>query len=174
MRSLVNYAVLTLVLEKPSYGAEIGRRFEDRYGELLRSRWDHAYRSLDALEGRGYVERLGPRGSRRQPKTQIRGTDAGKTCHREWLRSPLPARSASHEFGVRLLSVEAGDNATVLAMLDRLEGFTLAATAGLEPEDGSDPLGGVFRERQRLGNDATLQWVWRLRAGLTRGAGAAS
>lgn len=174
VRSLVNYAVLTLVLEKQSYGAEIGRRFEERYGAVLQSRWDHAYRSLRTLENHGFVERLGPRGSRRQPKTLHRITDSGAEHQRAWLRSPLRITSAEHEFTVRLLSLQPGDHETMLILLDLYESITLAASAALPPEDGSDPLGLLFRERYRLGTDTKLEWIWRLRRDLTGRAAARS
>ena len=52
MRSTVNAGVLSLVIEKPSYGGEIGRRFEERYEGLLSSRPQHIYKALEGLRSR--------------------------------------------------------------------------------------------------------------------------
>ena len=50
MRSPVNWAVLGLTIERPSYGYEILQRFERNYGELLKlSSPSQIYKALDSL-----------------------------------------------------------------------------------------------------------------------------
>jgi DNA-binding PadR family transcriptional regulator len=59
MRSPVNWALLGLLIEHPTYAYDLAQRFERRYGEALTlSNIGHVYTALGALEGRGLVEEI--------------------------------------------------------------------------------------------------------------------
>ena len=77
MRSPVNWAVLGLMIERPSYGYEILQRFERNYGELLRlSSPSQIYTALDSLADRGMIEataETAPDVASRQPRLTLPG-----------------------------------------------------------------------------------------------------
>ena len=169
MRSIVNCAVLTLVIEKSSYGAEIGHRFQQRYGDYLRSRPNQIYDPLDALARDGFIEVLPAdearsRGSVRQPRKVYGVTPAGRTEHAAWLEAPF-ADSASQseievEIAVRLLSVPRDDRTTADNVLDLYHDFTVRRAKAIRPEDGTDAtLDPWFRERLRLWHDGEKNWI---------------
>jgi DNA-binding PadR family transcriptional regulator len=151
---------LPLVREKPSYGAEIGRRFEERYGGLLGSRAHHAHRSVKALERQGLIEPYRTtRGTNRQPRVHFRITDAGVTELQDWLGSPLLAGSADQEMAVRMLSVPDGDRESMRRVLEVYKLAMLAAASEHELDDDSDePMGAWFRELERVETAAAIDW----------------
>ncbi len=58
LRSPLACAVLGLVIERPSYGYEIGRRFETRFAELLPASRPSVYRMLGGLAAAGLIEEM--------------------------------------------------------------------------------------------------------------------
>ncbi len=86
MQSPVNWALLGLVIERPSYAYELSQRFDRAYdGALSLSSTSHAYTALGTLRGRGLIEEIpGTRGGR-QPKPRYRATSRGVEEYREWL-----------------------------------------------------------------------------------------
>src|ERR1700731_241869 len=57
MQSLVNWALLGLVIERPSYAYELAQRFERTYeGVLSLSSISHVYTALGTLRDRSLVE----------------------------------------------------------------------------------------------------------------------
>lgn len=91
MRSPVSWALLGLVIERPSYGYELARRFERVYGDVQHVSGDsHIYRALDTLENRLLIEEMseghrGARGTGRQSKVHYGATAAGEHDYREHL-----------------------------------------------------------------------------------------
>jgi DNA-binding PadR family transcriptional regulator len=86
MHSSVNWALLGLIIERPSYAYELAQRFERTYGNALSlSSVSHAYTALGTLKDRGLIEELpGTRGGR-QPKPHYRATAKGLTDYHERL-----------------------------------------------------------------------------------------
>jgi DNA-binding PadR family transcriptional regulator len=101
MKSAVNWAVLGLVIERPSYGYELFQRLERRYGGVLEPPISQIYAALDALERATLIEALPaeraqelelddpPRRARRQPKVHYRATAAGARAFRVWVAEQL-------------------------------------------------------------------------------------
>lgn len=86
VRSPVDVAVLGLVLEHPSYGYELSKRFEQRFGALLSVSRSHIYGALNSLQRDRLIEPLpDPGDSPRQPKVHYRATEAGVAAFRAWL-----------------------------------------------------------------------------------------
>jgi len=165
MRSAVNAGVLSLVIEQPSYGGEIGRRFEERYDGLLSSRPQHIYKALDELRGQGLVEpiELDDGGRLGQPVRGYRATGAGARAYRRWLRSPIQVGSrARHEVMVRLASTRPDDRHTAAFLLDAYEHavLTLARNHPVRSDNVIDRL--IDEERRTLA-DAQLRWIARAR-----------
>src|SRR3984957_17997353 len=91
MRSPVNWTVLGLVIERPSYGWELWTRFERLYGDVLPIGGEsNVYGALDALRGRGLIEqvvesRRAASGASRQPKPHYRATADGVADYAAWV-----------------------------------------------------------------------------------------
>lgn len=95
MRSAVNWAVLGLVIERPSYGYELFQRLERRYGGVLDPPISQIYAALNALERAELIEPLpadeagtpedGAPSRRRQPKVHYRATASGARAFRAWV-----------------------------------------------------------------------------------------
>src|SRR6185312_11203573 len=101
MRSAVNWAVLGLVIERPSYGYELFQRLERRYGGVLDPPISQIYAALNALEraelieplplherDRALEEGLRP-AAKRQPKVHYRATASGARAFREWVAEQM-------------------------------------------------------------------------------------
>jgi DNA-binding PadR family transcriptional regulator len=86
MHSSVNWALLGLIIERPSYAYELAQRFERTYGSALSlSSVSHAYTALGTLKDRELIEELpGTRGGR-QPKPHYRATAKGLSDYHERL-----------------------------------------------------------------------------------------
>jgi DNA-binding PadR family transcriptional regulator len=84
MRSSVQWALLGLVIARPSYGYELANRLEREFDGLLRlSSLSYVYTSLKALEARGLVKEVEGKGGTRQPKQRYLATAKGERRFRE-------------------------------------------------------------------------------------------
>jgi DNA-binding PadR family transcriptional regulator len=169
MRSMVSWALLGIVIERPSYGYELALRFERTYGETLEiSSRSHIYAALDTLARRGLVEehatRDGESAARRHPKAHYKATPQGIEGHREWLVSQLAEqRRRSRLFTIQLAKL---DPDTALELLERYERYALQqstrpqATAKREPDAKPEELvERLVAEEERLALDARLAWI---------------
>jgi DNA-binding PadR family transcriptional regulator len=175
MRSAVNAGVLSLVIEQPSYGGEIGRRFEERYDGLLSSRPQHIYKALDELRSQGLVEQivLDDDAALGQRTRGYRATGKGARAYRGWLRSPIQAGSRTrHEVMIRLASTRPEDRETAAFLLDAYERAVLAL-ARSSPVRSDTVIDRLLDEERRTLADAQLRWIARARDELrTESAGA--
>ncbi|HEU4701923.1 MAG TPA: helix-turn-helix transcriptional regulator [Conexibacter sp.] len=101
MRSAVNWAVLGLVIERPSYGYELFQRLERRYGGVLDPPISQIYAALNALERAELIEPLPEEerapvpdeplrpAAKRQPKVHYRATASGARAFREWVAEQM-------------------------------------------------------------------------------------
>jgi DNA-binding PadR family transcriptional regulator len=169
MRSPVNWAVLGLTIERPSYGYEILQRFERNYGDLLRlSSPSQIYTALDSLMGRGMIEATGepPDGvASRQPKLHYRATESGVERYQEHLVGQAEEDRRRASLFARELAALAPNAA--LSVLDHYEQMCLAQAARARPADAA--LGAVEKstsladrlvaEEERLAMEAKLPWI---------------
>jgi DNA-binding PadR family transcriptional regulator len=165
MRSAVNAGVLSLVIEQPSYGGEIGRRFEERYDGLLSSRPQHIYKALDELRSQGLVEPivLDDESGLGQSVRGYRATANGARAYRGWLRSPIQVGSRTrHEVMIRLASTRPEDRETATYLLDAYERAVLAL-ARRHPVCTDNVIDRLLDEERRTLADAQLRWIARAR-----------
>lgn len=170
MRSPVNWALLGLVIQRPSYGYEFVQRFERTFAEVLElSSPSQIYTALDSLARRGLIEEMLPPGERdivRQPKPHYKATRAGVHSYSEWLLSQLDDERRR----CRLLAQQLAllPPAEALCVIDRYEQQCLkdASASHASPRrndgvpDGSSAL--VERltvEDDRLRVGARLAWL---------------
>ena len=170
MKSGTKYAVLGLLLERPSYGYEVLVRFRRAFDA---GRWDISpqglYASLDRLERDGLIEPVAERlaSARRQPKTPYRVTVDGARALRQFLETPMNADPSRAEFLVRLQCAISKNADALMQLLDGYEHACLDELARIDPEppagdDGTELTLLVERlalEDRRLGVQARLTWI---------------
>jgi DNA-binding PadR family transcriptional regulator len=176
MRSPVNWAVLGLTIERPSYGYEILQRFERNYGELLRlSSPSQIYTALDSLMARGMIEATSepPTGvASRQPKLHYRATENGVQRYQEHLGGQAEEDRRRASLFARELAALAPNAA--LSVLDHYEQMCLTQAVRARPinaelavADTSTSLADrLVAEEERLAMEAKLPWIEYARAEL--------
>lgn len=133
MRSPVNWALLGLVIQRPSYGYELVQRFERTYGDSLElSSASQIYTALDTLMRRGLIEELpAPETEEvvRQPKPHYMATQHGHCSYERWLVSQLDDdRRRSRLFAQQFAVL---GPAAALSVLDRCEQACLKEASSL-------------------------------------------
>jgi DNA-binding PadR family transcriptional regulator len=170
IRSPVSWALLGLVIERPSYGYELVQRFERVYGDVQHiSAASQIYRALDTLEKWLLIEEMSEgrrraRGTGRQSKVHYCATPTGEHDYREHLIQQMRDDRRRSQLLVRELAVFRSDPRAALEILERIEEAcmeeavrasapSLSAGAG-----GSDLAGRLAAEESRLNMEATLPW----------------
>jgi DNA-binding PadR family transcriptional regulator len=162
MRSPVNWAVLGLTIERPSYGYEILQRFERNYGELLKlSSPSQIYTALDSLMDRGMIEATTETASR-QPKLHYRATDEGVKLYQEHLVSQAEEERKRSSMFARELAALAPEAA--LTVLDEYEQMCLSQATRSRPGNGAPEQSLTLADRlaaedERLALEAKLPWI---------------
>ena len=173
LRSDVYWALLGLIIARPSYGYELTQRYERTYGELLPlSSPGQIYRGLDSLEEKGLIEKVPGGDPDRQPKMHYRATRHGL----ELYESRLVARAAeearrSRQWGHELATLPSDAALVVLDSYERrcLEEAerTRPSTHGAHGEENGESLAErLAAEDTRLILEAKLSWIARARCEL--------
>jgi DNA-binding PadR family transcriptional regulator len=181
------YAVLGLLLERPSYGYEVLVRFRRAFDA---GQWaispQGLYASLDRLERDGLIEPVvahAAEASRRQPKTPYRVTEHGEHALQRFLQMPMGADPSRAEFLVRLQCAASRDTDALLEMLDGYERACLdelgrIGAVARDDDEAQAHVGRLVerlaREDRRLGIQARLTWIEFARQQLRSLAGAAN
>jgi DNA-binding PadR family transcriptional regulator len=173
VRSTVNWAVLGLVIEKPSYGYELLQRFEGRYGEILRvSGPSHVYAALNRLEKAHLIEPAhdgdAPAASERQPKVSYRATADGARAFRRWVGERIRDDEQRIELMGRLIAVGARRLDALGEIVDRYEHECVEAVSrmplarrepGGERETEHEFTTRLVAEERRFALEAQLLWI---------------
>lgn len=161
MQSLVNWTLLGLVIERPSYAYELAQRFERTYdGVLSLSSVSHAYTALGTLRGRELIEEVPGTRAGRQPKPHYRATAGGIAAYRDWLAGQICEDRRRRRLFVLQLGSLARHPQTALEVIARYQEACLA-------EAGRTPIGGreqeltarLAAEENRLAVGAKLAWA---------------
>jgi DNA-binding PadR family transcriptional regulator len=179
MRSHVYWALLGLVIERPSYGYELIARFERVYGDVLPISSDsQMYNALNVLEGRSLIrgtllESPVSIGTDRQPKRHYRATDLGREGYRAQLVEQMREVRRHSQRLARQLAVFARRPQMALEIIDGIEEVfleeairapipspSLRSAAG----SGSALVDRLAAEESRLAMEATLPWIEYARA----------
>jgi DNA-binding PadR family transcriptional regulator len=168
MRSPINWALLGLVIQRPSYGYEFLQRFERTYGDAIAlSSVSQVYTALDTLTRRGFVEeieaeRISP--ATRQPKPHYRATVEGVHHYQQWLIAHIQDERRRSRLFARQLAMLAP--AYALAVIERCERACLedATATGRRPvsmdgEGVGDLAASLVGEEERLAAGARLAWI---------------
>ncbi|HEV7941293.1 MAG TPA: PadR family transcriptional regulator [Solirubrobacteraceae bacterium] len=180
LQASVNWAVLGLVIEKPSYGYEIGRRFLTRFADFVPASLSNIYTTLDRLVRLGLIEPTHAQAatvSGRQQKLHYRATSEGARAYRSWLARRLREIDHRSELLLRLLSVCLRGVPALDEVLERYEAECLEEQRRLEarpPERTSEDPELMPELLARMVGDerismlaAQLDWVRRTRAELS-------
>lgn len=179
LQASVNWAVLALVIEKPSYGYEIGQRFLGRFGGLAPASLSNIYTTLDRLVRVGLVEPThseAATASGRQHKLHYRATSEGARAYRAWLARRLRTADQRSELLLRLLSICLRGVPALDEVLARYEGECLEEQRALAakpplrapagPELTPALLARMIDAERRLMLEAQIAWVTSTRAEL--------
>jgi DNA-binding PadR family transcriptional regulator len=168
MRSLVNWALLGLVIDRPSYAYELAQRFERTYQDTLAlSSVSHVYVALGTLRERELIEEIAGTRSGRQPKPHYRVTERGLAEYSDWLVKQLSEDRQRQRLFVLQLAALTRDPARALGIIDRVEASCLEEAShtqlhGASEQEGEQPgrlAGRLVGEEARLAVGAKLAWV---------------
>jgi len=168
MHSPVNWALLGLVIERPSYAYELAQRFERTYEPILSvSSVSHIYTALAALKGRELVQELPGNSGGRQPKPRYEATAKGLAGYAQWLVGQAGDVRRRQGLFVLQLAMLARDPQASLHVLDRYEQACLAEAqnerVGGRAAAGAPSIPGLAArlstEERRLDIGAKLEWV---------------
>jgi DNA-binding PadR family transcriptional regulator len=168
MQSPVNWALLGLVIERPSYAYELAQRFDRTYeGALSLSSTSHVYTALRALEDRRLVEEVPGSGTGRQPKPCYRATPGAIEHYQRWLVGQLAEERRRERLFAMELAALMSDPVLARGVID---GYEQACVQ----EGGESPLHATHDssenadsrlatrlacEQNRLAVGARLEWV---------------
>jgi DNA-binding PadR family transcriptional regulator len=168
-QSQVQWGLLALVIERPSYGYELATRFERAYeGALRLSSTSYAYTALQALEEHGLVEEVAGVGGGRQPKPIYRATSAGVAALKEQLISEVSEDRRRSRVSARKLAVFAREPDVALTLIDRIREACLKeavqpprpkSETSTDPDPASCLAARLAAEEDRLAIDAKLRWL---------------
>ena len=171
IRSPIYWALLGLVIERPSYGYELLKRFEREYGQMLPlSSESHVYRALNVLQGRGLIEEVltaSAGASERQPRPRYQSTIDGLRGYRDWLIARVRQDHRPSRLFARELAVFAREPDVALEIIDCCEQACAGPHAPFGARDDGDADGELtcglaarlVSEESRLTMQATLPWV---------------
>jgi DNA-binding PadR family transcriptional regulator len=168
--SLVQWALIGLLIERSSYGYELAQRFERTYGGLLHlSGVSYVYTALDALKRRGLIEEVEVReDDRRMPRVHYRVTGKGVHAYQERLLTHMRENERRSRLLATQLALLVPEPGLALDVLDRYERECLEEaeqaptvtprfTGGREA--GPKVAARLAAEARRLSLDARLAWV---------------
>ena len=172
MHSPVNWALLGLVIERPSYAYELASRFERTYeGALSLSSVSHVYTALATLRERGLVVEAADARPRQRSRRRYEPTPEGVAEHSRWLVDQVSEERRRQRLLVSQLGALARTPERAIEVLDRYEQACLAEIAAAPPPGEETPgtIGLVSRligEETRLSVAAKLRWAQYARAQL--------
>jgi DNA-binding PadR family transcriptional regulator len=166
---LIDYAVLSLVIERSSYGYRMREDFDRRFGGFLSLSQSNLYDVLKRLEGEGYIEVVGQGGSRGRPRINYRSTVEGTAAYRAWLAERLRDDPQRLELLSRIASAGLGHAEAMQDVIDRYaqECLTEARELEMPPARAAAGVAGasseliddlIAEERRRV-VDARLGWI---------------
>jgi DNA-binding PadR family transcriptional regulator len=171
MRSTLAWALLGLVIERPSYGYELMQRFRRVYGDTLAlSGHGRIYTAIETLRVHSLIEELDedPAKSRltRHPRPRYRATPEGVGAYQEWLLAQATEERQRERILVQQLAML--EPQTALEVIDGYKRACLEETAQLRAgaEASAEPATTAAEvaerladEHDRLAFEARLTWI---------------
>jgi DNA-binding PadR family transcriptional regulator len=168
MHSLVNWALLGLIIERPSYAYALAQRFERIYGRALAlSSVSHAYAAINTLKERGLIEELPGTKTGPQPKPNYRATAQGMAAYHEYLIGQVADERRRQKVFFLQLTALTRDPAKAFEVLDTYEQACLAESCApriasaedRSPDDALELQARLIAEEKRLAVGAKIEWA---------------
>jgi DNA-binding PadR family transcriptional regulator len=165
MHSPVNWALLGLVIERPSYAYELAHRFERTYdGALSLSSVSHVYTALATLRDRGLVQEVPGTQAQARSRRRYEATAEGLLEHEQWLVAQVSEERRRQRLLVTQLGALARTPERASEVLDAYEHACLAELAAAPPAGDDTPgttglVARLIAEDARLSIAARLNWV---------------
>jgi DNA-binding PadR family transcriptional regulator len=172
MKSPVNWALLGLIIARPSYAFELAHRFEHVYeGALSVSSPSHIYWGLEKLLELGLIVEADDSSDEPSARRFYEATEAGLVEHAAWLAAQVGEERRRQRVVVSQLGALARTPERASKLLDEYEQACLAelADAPAAGEQLAGTTGLIARlagEETRLSVAAKLRWVQYARAQL--------
>jgi PadR family transcriptional regulator, regulatory protein AphA len=169
----LKYAVLGLLSDKPRYGYELKKQFEDALANAWSLSYGQLYPTLHALSASGLVTRKTERGRKAAEKTIYSITEKGRKSLDEWLLKPVSsAYRVKDEFTLRFLFLSKLPRDTVVdylgAHLKRIiqqkEGFQRTLDS---LKQGSDYYLTAIMRKGVFHLEADIRWLQETIAGIS-------
>jgi DNA-binding PadR family transcriptional regulator len=172
MRSTLAWALLGLVIERPSYGYELMQRFQRAYGETLAlSGHGRIYTALETLRVHSLIEEIHEESSAptltRHPKPRYRATSQGVGAYQEWLLAQATEERQRQRVLVQQLAMLEPD--TALDVIERYKRACLDETTQLKAGASAPIRAGATSvadiaerladEHDHLAFEARLSWI---------------
>jgi DNA-binding PadR family transcriptional regulator len=170
MRSPLAWALLGLIIERPSHGYELAQRFQRVYADsLVLSNALHIYRLLETLSGHGWIETLSSDAPSEeaggdeeytgsgQPRPRYRATAQGVLAYEGWLIGHLGEERRRSWLFARQLAMLQPEAA--LAVIERYELECLDEAGEVEGEVAERIADRLADEDDRLALGAKLSWL---------------
>lgn len=168
MQSPVNWALLGLVIERPSYAYELAQRFDRTYeGALSLSSTSHVYTALGTLQERALIEEVAGTRRGRQPKPRYRASAKGVEEYRDWLVGQFGEDRRRQRLFVLQLASLTRDPEMAVDVIARLEEACLeeaaktpiGSPASATGDAGQHLVSRLLAEEKRLAVGARLSWA---------------
>jgi DNA-binding PadR family transcriptional regulator len=169
MKSTANWALLGLIIDRPSYGYELAKRFERIYEHSLTfSDLAHTYHALAALKQRGLVEELPGTHTAGQPKPHYQATSQGIQAYDEWLMGQVAIERTQQKIFVLQLTARTRSLERAMEVLDQYEQACLTDTCSTPltngedhgaPENGAELQARLLAEQKRLAVGMQIAWT---------------
>jgi DNA-binding PadR family transcriptional regulator len=143
------HAILATLLDGPSSGYQLAKRFDRSVGYYWQATHQHIYRELVVLERRGYIERVGAVNN--SPEKPYQLTPSGQTYLASWIAEPTAPGMLREDV---LVKIRAGSVVSVDVLIKELQqqrmlhAEKLALYRAIRQRDFPDPE--HLRETQRL------------------------
>ncbi len=166
MHSAVSWALLGLIIERPSYAYELARRFERTYDDALAlSSVSHVYTALAALRERRLIRELPGQPEAARSRRRYEATEQGVAQHADWLTGQISEERRRQRVLIAQLGALAKDPGRAADAIDAYEQACLRELAAARAP-GSDDGPGTTRlvarltaEETRLTIAARIQWA---------------
>jgi len=142
------HALITALLERPSSGLELARRFDKSIGYFWHATHQQIYRELGRLEEAGWIESLEPAATRGRQRA-YRVLPAGREELRRWTGEPSEPKVMRDELMLRIRAEAAIGPAGVAVDIARRLELHREALANYKKIEAHDfPSGLLTREQQ--------------------------
>jgi DNA-binding PadR family transcriptional regulator len=174
MKSVINWALLGIVVARPGYALELAERFEHTYrGALSLSGTFHVYAALGALTSRSLIEEVPGAQSGSQPKPHYRATAIGIARYGEWFVDQVREERERERLIVLQLAALVRHPQAAGEIFERYEQAWLEQeqeafmpSERSEYDENEDWLAELLSEENRLVTAAKVLWVAHARSRL--------